>query len=238
MSRNARFRLVPAPAAVTAPVTKFGGQPVWAAPPAWPTGRESGRPMRFLGQIALPGTIFPGGGGLVAYVFFEDTSEPVYGDAFAVVLQAPGRSLFAPSDASPTAAGPTLYVLDEGRNQVPAEFIAEFDPETVEPAVPVADRYSFADLDYAAGYTFSRPGLAGNKVGGQPLHVEGLDTPPAEFGSPDWRLLVQLAPDSGYWGPRLTRNFYPFHLELGEFGLLTVFLAADYSAARIFVQQP
>ncbi|MGP4016316.1 hypothetical protein [Saccharopolyspora sp. 5N708] len=40
---------------ITEPITKFGGQPVWLAEPMWPLSASTGRPMRFIGQIRLPG---------------------------------------------------------------------------------------------------------------------------------------------------------------------------------------
>lgn len=46
---------VEAPEPITEPITKFGGQPVWLAEPTWPLSASTGRPMRFIGQIRLPG---------------------------------------------------------------------------------------------------------------------------------------------------------------------------------------
>ena len=34
-------------------VTKFGGQPVWIDTPQWPLSRQTGKPMQFIGQVAL-----------------------------------------------------------------------------------------------------------------------------------------------------------------------------------------
>jgi hypothetical protein len=39
-------------------VTKFGGQPVWLEAPQWPIGRANGKPMEFIGQVALDPQIF------------------------------------------------------------------------------------------------------------------------------------------------------------------------------------
>ena len=39
---------VPATAPITAPVTKFGGQPVWLSAPQWPVNDAWDEPMRFL----------------------------------------------------------------------------------------------------------------------------------------------------------------------------------------------
>ena len=49
------LRFVEAAEPVQEPITKFGGQPVWIDEPAWPLSAEFGRPMRFLGQIRMPG---------------------------------------------------------------------------------------------------------------------------------------------------------------------------------------
>lgn len=40
---------------VREPVTKLGGQPVWLEEPEWPLSAETGDPMRFIGQVRLPG---------------------------------------------------------------------------------------------------------------------------------------------------------------------------------------
>lgn len=235
------FTLVPAAAPVTTPTTKFGGRPIWIAPARWPAAPSTGGPMRFLAQLALNDRLFPGGGGMMAYVFFDDAAEPLYGDGFGVVVQAPGRHHGGnvPDDAFlPAATGPTLFALDDERREVPAEFDAVIGPEIDEPVVPLKERYRRRDLDHSAGFAFSRPDLAGNKIGGQPLYIEGLDTPPDTFTDDGLRLLLQLAPERGYWAPGLRRNFLPFHLELGEFGILTVFVSADLTQARVHVQQP
>lgn len=77
-------------------VTKFGGQPTWIQQPQWPISRETGKPMRFIGQVALDRTIFGSVRGQMAYLFMTDdddyvdgTWEPDGGEN-AVVIQ-PGR---------------------------------------------------------------------------------------------------------------------------------------------------
>ncbi|MEV0703064.1 hypothetical protein AB0I53_34815 [Saccharopolyspora sp. NPDC050389] len=49
------LRFVEASEPITEPITKFGGQPVWLADPTWPLSADTGRPMRFIGQVRLPG---------------------------------------------------------------------------------------------------------------------------------------------------------------------------------------
>ena len=53
MSTKWVLEFVEAKKAITEPVTKFGGQPVWIEAPAWPLSRETGKPMQFIGQVAL-----------------------------------------------------------------------------------------------------------------------------------------------------------------------------------------
>ncbi|MBK0868194.1 MAG: hypothetical protein IJH84_02060 [Saccharopolyspora sp.] len=65
------LRFVESEAPIREPVTKFGGQPVWLDAPAWPLSASQGRPMRFLGQIRLPGEQVR-----LAYLFLtEDFSD-------------------------------------------------------------------------------------------------------------------------------------------------------------------
>jgi uncharacterized protein DUF1963 len=60
---------VPAGVPVTAPVTKFGGQPVWLSEPQWPVNDAWGEPMRFVCQIELGPVLGDSGRGKLAYVF-------------------------------------------------------------------------------------------------------------------------------------------------------------------------
>jgi uncharacterized protein YwqG len=56
------------------PKTKFGGQPDWIEEHQWPTSRELGIPMRFIGQINI-GDIFPEHSGKFAYIFMTEDDE-------------------------------------------------------------------------------------------------------------------------------------------------------------------
>ncbi len=98
---------------ITEPVTKFGGQPVWIGEPDWPLSRETGNPMRFIGQIELKEELGFTTPANMAYIFmteeedggFVDTTYEPDGGENAVTLQ-PGTTVL------PTAAiteGPTLY---------------------------------------------------------------------------------------------------------------------------------
>ncbi|HNO61948.1 MAG TPA: hypothetical protein PKH44_15045, partial [Plasticicumulans sp.] len=53
MARAGTLLFEPVREAVTACVTKFGGQPCWLKAPQWPLSRATGQPMRFIAQVAL-----------------------------------------------------------------------------------------------------------------------------------------------------------------------------------------
>lgn len=240
MPEKTQFQIVESPTEILEPITKFGGQPVWIAEPRWPLNPETGEQMLFLGQISLDQEVFPNSNGTMVYLFFGDVSEPIYNEATATVIQT-AESVYTNDDSeiefSSEATGPTIYELDEDREAVYKEYRVVLNPAENEDSVPLEERYTMNDLDYDTGFHFARPDLAGNKIGGQPLYIEGLDTPPEYFISDEWLLLLQLAPNQGYWH-NLQPNFYPFQMELGEFGILTVFISQKYKKAKFYIQQP
>jgi hypothetical protein len=69
------IRFVEADEPIREPVTKFGGQPVWLSEPTWPLSATLGRPMRFLGQIRLPGEEVRLGYLFVTEEFADDDSD-------------------------------------------------------------------------------------------------------------------------------------------------------------------
>jgi len=100
-----------APAPITEPVSKLGGQPVWVDTPQWPLSRETGKPMSFVGQFVLCPEIFGSLAAKMAYIFMYD-DEPFVdgtwlpdGGENAVILQ-PG---VWNGPAISIATGPTLY---------------------------------------------------------------------------------------------------------------------------------
>jgi hypothetical protein len=202
------FREADAP--IRRPVTKFGGQPVWVGEPTWPLSRKTGRPMRFIGQVALDPRIFGPLPARMAYLFITDEPEPVdgTGDAEAgenaVVLQ-PG--LFAGPSVQ-RAEGPTLYRMVERPGA----------------AGPVAE-----PCEYEAILTFGedhepdgrdQEGFP-NQVGGTPHYLQGEE---ALRGGP-YRLLLQL--DS---------NSVPFHLEFGDAGIGYALISAGGTVGVFFWQ--
>ncbi|MER0243147.1 DUF1963 domain-containing protein [Streptomyces sp. HSW2009] len=215
---------VPAESPITAPVTKFGGQPVWLAEPQWPVNEAWGEPMRFVCQIELSAVLGEAGRGKLAYVFvthaeFGDVTffdpDVIFPDegANAVVVQPDGDSVGA---TLPLVSGPSLYHAADGSA---AEYTVVLRPDSdVEPE----GESTLA----CGGEGSSDPGrkpepIGDDKLGGTPAFFQGDDWPP---GGP-WKLLLQLSP-----------NFLPFHLHLGSAPLAFAFVSPDASRGRFLVQ--
>ncbi|MFE5594787.1 hypothetical protein [Streptomyces sp. NPDC056549] len=84
----------PADEAVTEPVAKLGGDPVWLEEPCWPLNPHTGEPLDFIGQIPVP--VGLGDELRMAYLFlsYEDYEtggmEPEDGEA-VLLIQPGGR---------------------------------------------------------------------------------------------------------------------------------------------------
>jgi Domain of unknown function (DUF1963) len=237
MPNSTKFEIVASHNQILTPITKFGGQPVWISHPHWPCSPESNEQMTFLGQIALNPELFPNCNNAMAYIFFATESEPIYNEAMAIVIQTPESVWSDDSEIEfvSEANGPTIYELDENYNPIYKEYEAVLNPIKREAVIPLEKRYAINDLDYKTGYQFTQVEIAGNKIGGQPLYLKDLSTPPEYFTSQEWLLLMQMAPTQGYWN-NLQPNFYPFQMELGEFKILTIFISRDYTKARCYIQ--
>ncbi|MCX5204270.1 YwqG family protein [Streptomyces sp. NBC_00237] len=95
---------VPAGRAVTEPVTKVGGRPVWLEGAQWPLSAESGEPMEFIGQFEVRG-------GKLAYVFMSEGAQGTFvpdGGENAVIVQPGGRVPDFVVGVRELAEGPTL----------------------------------------------------------------------------------------------------------------------------------
>jgi uncharacterized protein YwqG len=205
-------------------VTKFGGQPAWIAQPQWPLSAQTGRPMRFICQIALDPELFGPIDARVAYLFITDEEEHVDGTwepdggENAVILQ-PGSTSVPVTSAS---TGPTLYRMAKKmfrKRSVPQS--CEFGVKTVvaedHEFVPEEKRDEWSD-DQGENYWND---LLGNKIGGTPLFIQSDEFP----DSGRWKLLLQL--DSAE---------APFHLNLGDAGVGYAFLSEDGKRAKFLWQ--
>ncbi|OWQ83811.1 hypothetical protein CDN99_25435 [Roseateles aquatilis] len=205
-------------------VTKFGGQPVWLTEAQWPLSAASGRPMRFICQIAVSPELFGATSARMAYVFMTDdeayvdgTWEPDGGEN-AVILQ-PGSTALP---VEPLTEGPTLYRMVKKffRTQLvpePCEFAVQ-GPVTQDPAyVPESVRAAWPPEQWEA-YANA---LDGNKIGGTPIFVQGDEFP----GPGSWQLLLEL--DS---------TGVPFFVNFGDAGVGYAFLSDDGGTGKFLWQ--
>jgi hypothetical protein len=212
--------------------SKFGGQPDWIGPPAWPVGRTLGEPMRFVAQIELPVPLRVGGHRM-AYLFLAD-HDPQRGNApylddsgdNAVILQG-GTRFSANVETIAQAHGPTL------RRGVKPHFSNRFDDDPASPQVEVPVRLKPATepaplseveihdlyVEDERAYSAYTSAMSPSKVGGNPLWLQGPDTP---LGGP-WHLLTQVDVEH-------VPCWVPFD------GWLYAFVATDGSGARMLYQ--
>jgi hypothetical protein len=194
------------------PVSKLGGQPCWLGRPMWPLSRSSGKPMRFIAQIALPESLRPGGQRM-AYVFMTDLDEFEYidgtwepeGGENAVILQpSPFQSIV---DTAALTEGPTLQRGVDDRT-----------PGGRRRFEPVELRADLIATDASGGGEDEDM----FHIGGAPNWLQGEEWPaPPEA----WRFLMQI--DS---------NTSQFDVNFGDAGVAYVFVAADGRAARFLWQ--
>lgn len=208
------IEFIPVSGPITGHITKFGGQPTWLESPQWPLSRETGNPMRFIGQIALDAQLFPDAAGCMAYLFITDeeddyidgTWEPDGGEN-AVIIQpggaAPNVECFA------QATGPSLITMVEGGGirlqTVEQEYAAK---------LSLRDEPAYHSDDARAGWTDDQfqqyaAALEGNKLGGSPLFLQNEEFPDGGV----WNLLLQL--DSGK---------VPFSINFGDVGVGYAFI--------------
>ncbi len=210
---------------ITAPVTKFGGAPVWLDTPSWPLSRLYGSPMQFICQIALDSVIFGDLPARIAYLFITDgndhsgpmpaTYDPERGES-ALILQ-PGGIQYTPS--LPLYVGPTLYRRYRRRGQweqEPCELEVSLrlgdDPET--------GAWDSVDSHDKEAWDAYFEALCEDKVGGTPTPtINNVDELHTQVG--DWYLALQLnAKDNA-------GNDDPFFLNLAYDGVGYALLSPD-----------
>ncbi|MGF1490767.1 MAG: DUF1963 domain-containing protein [Prochloraceae cyanobacterium] len=239
MPLKTQFQIVETTTEITSAITKFGGQPVWISHPYWPLCPETGEKMLFMSQISLDPKLFPDSDGTMVYVFFCDECESLYKEAMATVIQTSdniSRNGASYTEFVSEANGPAIYELDDNCQAVYKEYKVLLDPIEDEEIISIEERYKINNWDDRIGFQFSRPSIAGNKIGGQPLCLYFVKDPEENFNQEEWLLLLQLAPIQGYWNNGQP-NFYPFYMYLNDSGILTVFISSDYKKTKCYVQQ-
>jgi uncharacterized protein YwqG len=204
--------------------TKFGGQPLWVGPPQWPISKSTGKPMRFICQIAIDSERFNPVTAQMAYLFMTDGDEHVdgtweaNGGENAVILQ-PGQTHIR---TEPLAEGPSLYRMVKKffRKHLvpePCEFSVALQPAEDPDFIEEAERAKWGKTEWEAYAT----ALDGNKIGGAPFFIQNTEFP----GPGRWRLLLQL--DS---------TKVPFFVNFGDAGIGYLFLSADGQTAKFLWQ--
>lgn len=226
MVKRATIEFIEVDEPVTNLVTKFGGRPVWVEQPQWPISRSTGKPMRFICQIALTAEIFGAFPGKMAYIFMTDdaddfvdgTWEPDSGEN-AVIIQpgdVPGL------EVQPISTGPTLVKLVQrlGNKLLeaePCEFAVRLEVDEDPEFVPDVERVGW-DNEASDQYLLD---LEGNKIGGTPGFLQGDEFPE---GGP-WRLLLQI--DS---------TDVPFDINFGDAGIGYAFISEDGRSGKFLWQ--
>ena len=215
----------PSPSPITTPETKLGGQPVWLAEPAWPLDRESGEPMRFIGQFRIPGETVR-----LAYLFITDedgdatTAEP-FGGRNALIIQ-PDGALPDGLRVSAAATGPTLC----RRGKKWAEYIpVELAGREVE-IEPAQEAALDANIAYDDAFRRGVPGELPESTEYPTSFIGGrAHYPQAHLPLPvdaSWDFFLQLEDGEGWDGEPYALNFG------GGYGFL--FLSADDRRGAFF----
>ncbi|MDA2802917.1 YwqG family protein [Nocardiopsis suaedae] len=107
---------------VREPVTKLGGQPVWLEEPEWPLSAETGNPMRFIGQVRLPGA-----GVRLGYLFMTEEED---GHGYETMDPEAGENAFFAQPGRPASfyeAAP----LETGPTHGPDHVAVTYDPDSI-----------------------------------------------------------------------------------------------------------
>lgn len=208
--------------AITSPVTKFGGLPVWLTEPQWPLSASSGNPMRFICQIALDPAIFGTPPEQMAYLFMTDddeddaaTFDPESGEN-AVIIQ-PGGICTLPTE--PLTSGPLLYKMADDflAKHTECEFTVTLTPGEDPDELDEDEQAQASDESWQEFTAYWDE----NKIGGTPAFLQGPEYPRGE----GWRLLLQLSSTD-----------LPFYLNLGDAGNAYAFLSEDGTSGKFLWQ--
>ncbi|MET8504154.1 hypothetical protein ABZV60_05825 [Streptomyces sp. NPDC004787] len=144
----------PVDEAITEPVAKLGGDPVWLEEPCWPLNPRTGEPLDFIGQIPVP--VEPGDELRMAYLFLSYEDYETGGmdpeDGESVLLIQPGGRIPGFATVGPTGtSGRSLFAFDAEDQQVPMEFRIEMRPVSEEQERSLEKDGSFDVDNYIGG---------------------------------------------------------------------------------------
>ena len=161
-----RLHLARSERAITEPLSKFGGNPVFLESTAWPRCKMCSREMDFLAQIRIDDPIRFSNRYVMAYLFvcsgyIEKSETPqcktwdAYEGANAIILQSSSETVFVGSRRDRSAAYPDYEITLE-RSDDPAVDVTKLDIDDNDLLQAVYDRF---------------------KIGGVPRWLQSNDTP-------------------------------------------------------------
>lgn len=238
------FELVETSTPITEPITKFGGQPVWLNTPQWPMSPEDDEPMLFMAQIALDPELFPGGEGIMAYIFFDENGNFVLDEGIVIVLQNKEQACINTSfneDNHPIiftdqATGPRIFESGtEPYTVLHKEYTVVLKPIEEEQKLPEGKASYWWDDDENDNTTAFYPdatveAMAVNKFGGQPLHETGLASGHESlYALKDHYLLLQMQPVVN------TSDHFPFIMSANTASFFVqMFISKDFKQTLAF----
>jgi hypothetical protein len=220
---------------------KFGGQPNWVGPPAWPLSSALGTPMMFVCQFALPQEIVGEElAGRMAYFFLTDELDAkgryvgggALNDGESAVIVQPGEPP-AGVKTSTDREGPALKYYDPrgpvdsaGRlsRVVYPEYVVTLTRGEDPDYVPESVLWGWEDMEKGGWPESQRnayySAVEGDKIGGTPWYLHPSDNlPPSE-----WLFLMQFA------------NLPDPCVNLADCGIGYVFLSHDGRRSQFIVQ--
>ncbi len=202
---------VPVVGVLSGPQTKFGGQPIWMQEAVWPVSPDTGKPIRFLGQINLTQPPFYFFEPQIAYLFVE-----IYDSEFDKYLPNNHAVIIQPhaNDSAQTLPGPSVSDVEYlvvGRTVK--------DPGWPEMQKMYSDALTKYDMERFELFN----GQNGpSKMGGVPVALSEVYYEEGMYD--DWCLLLQLpeCDDSG------NSHVQPFRMNYGDGGTGWFLLSPDH----------
>ncbi|MEU6160088.1 hypothetical protein [Streptomyces sp. NPDC047130] len=146
--------MYPVDEAITEPVAKLGGGPVWLEQPCWPLHPRTGEPLYFIGQVPVP--VRPGDEFRMAYLFLSYEDYETGGmhpeDGESVVIIQPGGRIPGLATVGPSGTkGRSLFAFDAEEEQVPMELRVEMRPVSEDQERELEEDGVFDVYDYIGG---------------------------------------------------------------------------------------
>ena len=187
--QSAAIKLTKAEGPITAPITKFGGEPCWLEKAQWPISRLHAVPMQFIGQVALADVPSLSdvlrSSGKVVYIFMTgdeagdeqpSTWESESGENAVIIQPGMGPAIVETEE---------IFVEDDDLFPECAAHLTLWEEPTAtssdadKPGVTIEPD---TDLDFYRSMSVS-------KLGGTPAFIQAIEYPEAD-GS--WHFVLQM----------------------------------------------